>query len=112
MPDGMSRREFAESLALAALVPVLGVGAAPVRLPWWEAVAGGAAAEEPGALAKALAEAIRAEYGSRLSGADLSTITRQIQSGLERVENIRKVELANGDEPHFIFSAASRGSHG
>ncbi|MGH7527073.1 MAG: hypothetical protein ACREMX_10250 [Gemmatimonadales bacterium] len=112
MSDGMSRREFAVSLALAALVPVLGVGTAPVRLAWWEAVGRDAAAEEPGALAKALAEAIRAQYGSRISEADLATITRQIQSGLERVEKIRKVELANGDEPHFTFSATPRGSYG
>ena len=58
-----------------------------------------------GALAKALAGAIRAQYGSRLSAKALTTITNQIQSGLERVERLKKVPLANGDEPDFVFSA-------
>jgi hypothetical protein len=65
-----------------------------------------AASDEPGALARALAEAIRAQYGARLEAGDLDTITRQIQASLERAEQIRKVELANGDEPDFVFSAA------
>ena len=30
---------------------------------------------------------------------------RQIESGLERAEKVRKVVLANGDEPDFVFSA-------
>ena len=40
----------------------------------------GLAAHEPGALAKALAGAIRAQYGDRLSEADLAMVTRQIES--------------------------------
>ena len=107
----MNRREFAESVALAALAPLLGVPVAGLRL---ETALGGsmladaapAGSDEPGALARALAEAIRVQYGSRLQAGDLDTITRQIQASLERAEQIRKVELANGDEPDFVFSAA------
>jgi hypothetical protein len=107
----VNRREFAESAALAALAPLLGV--APTRLRLETALggsplAGAAPAEidEPGALARALAEAIRVQYGSRLQAGDLATITQQIQASLERAEQVRKMDLANGDEPNFVFSAA------
>ena len=104
----MSRRDFAESLALAALVPLLGPGLGPIRWPGSEAPAvlpAGVARPAPGALAKALAEAIRAQYGDRLSSADLAVVTRQIENGLERAEKVRKPALANGDGPDFVFSA-------
>ena len=114
MPE-MTRREFAEAIALAALVPVLGTGAAPIR--WPRAIAAGApatglAAQEPGALARALAGVIRAQYGGRLSEADLAVVTRQIENGLERADKIRKATVANGDEPDFVFSAIRSGVPG
>jgi hypothetical protein len=100
----LSRRSFAESLALAALAPMLGVPPESIRLTAWTPPAGLDHAA-PGKLAKALVQAIRAQYGSRLSTRDLDTITRQIQSGLDRVEQLRKVRLLNGDEPDFVFAA-------
>jgi hypothetical protein len=107
----VNRRDFAESVALAALAPLLGISPAGLRLEpaLGETLLAGAASagnDEPGALARALAEVIRVQYGSRLQSGDLETITRQIQSSLERAEQIRKIELANGDEPDFVFSAA------
>jgi len=114
MPE-MSRREFAEAIALATLVPVLGTGASPIRWPGPLAAgapATGLAAHEPGALARALAGVIRAQYGDRLSGADLAVVTRQIEAGLERADKIRKATLANGDEPDFVFSAIRSGAAG
>jgi hypothetical protein len=104
----MNRREFAEAIALATLVPVLGSGVGPIR--WPEAFGTGVPSPElvalqPSALAKALAGAIRAQYGDRLSEADLAVVTRQIEAGLERAGKLRKVALANGDEPDFVFSA-------
>jgi hypothetical protein len=101
----VSRRSFAESLALAALAPLMGVPPETVRLAGWSPEAPLDAGDDPGALAKALAEVIRRQYGSRLSAADLATVTRQIRAGLERVDQLRTVELSNGDEPDFIFSA-------
>jgi hypothetical protein len=95
----MSRREFAETITLATLAPLLDGTYTPVRLP-----ALVAAAEDPGALAKALTAAIRAQYASRLSEADLGVVTRQIQAALERAAKVRKVPLTNGDEPDFLFS--------
>ena len=81
----LNRREFAEALALAALVPMLGTLPGIGHLPAFTTAAG-TARTRAGSLAKALAGAIRAQYGSRLSEADLATITRQIQSGLERAD--------------------------
>ncbi|MBA3319230.1 MAG: hypothetical protein H0T50_14220 [Gemmatimonadales bacterium] len=107
MPE-MNRREFAEAIALAALVPVLGTGndAIPWRgTPAALGPAAGAPAQEPSGLAKALAAAIRAQYGDRLSEADLAVITRQIETGLERAEKVRRSALSNGDAPDFVFSA-------
>lgn len=103
----MNRREFAESLALAALAPLLPGTASPLRLPTTVA-----AAEDPGALAKALAGVLRAQYGDRLGAADLATVTRQIEASLERSAKIRKIPLANGDEPDFVFSAVRAPSDG
>lgn len=111
----MNRREFAEAIALAALVPVLGTGAGPIRWPGpiaTVAPAAGLAAHEPRALAKALAAALRAQYGDRLSEADLAVVTRQIETGLERADKIRMATLANGDEPDFLFSAIRSELHG
>ena len=101
----LTRRAFAESLAIAALAPVLGVPPGSIPVLHWSAPADSLPVPA-GALAKALAGAIRAQYGSRLSAKALTTITDQIQSGLERVERLKKVPLANGDEPDFVFSAS------
>ena len=102
----LTRRAFAESLAVAALAPVLGVPPGSIPVLDWSSPADSVHAPA-GALAKALVGAIRAQYGSRLSTKALTTITDQIQSGLERVERLKKVPLSNGDEPDFVFSAAS-----
>ena len=105
----VNRREFAESIALAALAPMLGGGVESIR--WRGLVAAtGSDVEEAGALAKALAAAIQAQYGGRLSPADLATITQQIESGLERAQKVRQVSLGNGDEPDFVFSAVRPGT--
>jgi hypothetical protein len=99
----ISRRSFAESLAAAALAPLIGSPPESIRLPAWNGP--DPVSAEPGALAKSLTEVIRAQYGSRLSSQDLAGIARQIQAGLERVEQLKKVELSNGDEPDFVFRA-------
>jgi hypothetical protein len=94
----LSRRAFAESLAAAALAPLVGVRPQSIHLAP-HAIAPMRHASDPGRLAKALAEVIRTQYGSRLSAGDLATITAQIQTGLERVDRLRKVDLTNGDQP-------------
>jgi hypothetical protein len=106
----LNRREFAESVLTAALVPLLGSGVSPLPSGWWPAAptAGGTAPsldEDLDTMAQSLAGVIRAQYGARLSDADIATITRQIRNALERAEQMRKIDLANGDEPDFVFSA-------
>ena len=108
---GLNRREFAESVMTAALVPLLGV--APLSAGWWQGVSPTLAAVPPDgdldALAGALAAVVRSQYGERLTEADVTIITRQIRAALDRAEQMRKVHLANGDEPDFAFSAPGDG---
>jgi len=103
VPDPISRREFAERLALAAAAPYVALdvparspSAVPPPLPTQQ--------PEPSPLARALAEAIRLRYGDRLSGDDLKTITQGIEARLQGVERLYRVALTNGDEPDFVFS--------
>lgn len=91
---------------MAALAPLIGVRPELIRLVTWadpgstEQLLGG----DPSALAKALTEVIRTQFGSRLTAADLAMVKRQIQTGLERVDRLRKVDLSNGDEPDLVFA--------
>ena len=102
----VNRREFAGAVVLAALAPVLGIEASPARPSWWDRTAE-QAGDDLDALAGALTEAVRVQYRDRLGPEDLKTITRQIKLSLTRAEEMRKVELANGDEPAFVFSASA-----
>ena len=102
-------------MALAAAAPLLLPGLTVVpplhdveRGPGGEGLAetGNAQqANEPSALAKALAEGIRLRYGDRLSADDLAVITRGIDGRLRGVDRLYQVALTNGDEPDFVFRA-------
>jgi hypothetical protein len=105
MSAGFTRRSFTESLVLTALAPAFGVRPDAMIAPYAPTLVDVAESAAPGALARALARAISSQYGGRLSPGDLASITRQIQSSLERAAQIRKVDLANGDEPDFIYAA-------
>jgi hypothetical protein len=111
VPLHISRRAFAERLALAAAAPLL-LGDIPrlsalPPLPIEERGSGGEVQQptEPSALAKTLAEAIRLRYGDRLSADDMTIITRNIDGRLRGVDRLYQVALANGDEPDFVFRA-------
>ncbi|MGH7673165.1 MAG: hypothetical protein ACREMC_09700 [Gemmatimonadales bacterium] len=95
MKDAISRRAFAERLALAA--------AAPLVLADLEA-SGQGVREEPSALAKALAEGVRLRYPDRFSADDLAAITRSIDSRLRGVERLYQTALTNADEPDFLYA--------
>ena len=95
----MRRRAFAESLAVAALAPMLGVPVETIRLdppvpgaPPEPAMPEGASAGGAGSLALVLTEIIRLRYGSRLHAGALATITGQIEAGLECADLIRDAE--------------------
>ena len=101
----MNRRSFAESLALAALAPALGVPAEALRLDFGQfdvarlptgssesaALEGGSEAS----LVQALVEIIRLEYGSRLTAAELAGVAKQIQAGLDRADLIRQADRSH-----------------
>jgi hypothetical protein len=113
MSAACTRRSFTESLALMALAPTFGIRPDAMVTPYAPSVAdvaesAAAAGAMPGALAKALARVVRAQYSARLSPSDMTAITEQIQSSLDRAAKIRKIDLANGDEPDFVYSALPR----
>ena len=98
----MNRRSFAESLALAALAPALGVPAEALRLDFGRLdaarlPAASGALEEASAvsLALALVEIIRLEYGSRLTAGELAGVAEQIQAGLDRADLIRQADRSH-----------------
>jgi hypothetical protein len=108
MSADLTRRAFAERLALAVAAPFvledLPAPAPPAPPAPPASLASQGQDQEPSALAKALAESIRVRYGDRLSAEDVQTITRGIDSRLRNLERLYRVPLANSDEPDFIFS--------
>ena len=101
--DAISRRAFAERLALAIAAPYL-VDESP--LSGTERGSGGEdqQQQEPSPLAKALAEGIRLRYPDRFTADDLTTITRSIENRLRQVERLYQMTLTNADEPDFVYS--------
>jgi hypothetical protein len=93
----ISRRAFAEQLALMAAAPWFIEDLKPVQQQQQQQ-------QEPSALAKGLAEAIRLRYPDRFSADDLAAITRGIDGRLRAVERLYQTTLTNGDEPDFVYS--------
>jgi hypothetical protein len=107
MADAITRREFAELLALSAAAPYIVADIPPLPVPFPSATGsphGAPQQAEPSPLANALTEAIRLRYGDRLSAGDLKTIAQGIESRLQGLERLYGVALANADEPDFVFS--------
>lgn len=107
MSDSLSRRAFAERLALAAAAPFIALDL-PLELRTPEPTPPrppSAQQPEPSPLAKTLAEAIRLRYGDRLTSDDLKTITAGIEQRLQGLDRLARVALTNADEPDFVFSA-------
>lgn len=92
----ISRREFAERLALVAAAPWFVDDFTPPHRPQQP--------QEPSALAKALAEGVRLRYPDRFSADDLTAITRSIDNRLRQLERLYQTPLTNGDEPDFVYS--------
>ncbi len=100
--DAISRRAFAEQLALAAAAPwfLEDVGSARPQPPSPTPQA----QQEPSALAKALAETVRLRYPDRFTADDLAAITRSVDGRLRAIERLYQTALTNGDEPDFVYS--------
>lgn len=108
MTDSISRRAFAEQLALAAAAPwIVGDDLTPTPWPPLHSVERGnegVRQQEPSALAKALAEGVRLRYPDRFTPEELATITRSIDSRLRAVERLYQTTLTNADEPDFVYA--------
>jgi hypothetical protein len=91
-----ARRRFLKSLAVAPLVPAL----APPPTPAPAAPSGHEA------VAEALAEVVKREFGAHLDAAELEAVRKELARGVERAERLRKAaRLRNADEPVSRFEA-------
>lgn len=104
MSDPISRRAFAERLALVAAAPFVLEDLRAAPLPPAAARLGAQQAAAPSALALALAEGIRVRYGDRLSADDVKTIAQAIETRLRGYERLYKQALTNADEPDCVFA--------
>jgi len=93
----ISRRAFAERLALMAAAPWFVEDVRPTQLQQQQT-------QEPSALARALAESVRLRYPDRFSAEDLTAITRSIDGRLRAIERLYQTTLTNADEPDFVYS--------
>ncbi len=93
------RRRFLQSLSAAPLLPAVLVQA-QATVPETSPTA---------ALARHLAEVVRARYGGQLEAADLDEVARLIGESLDGAEKLRSVKLGNADEPVTLFSARRPG---
>jgi hypothetical protein len=93
-----ARRGFLKSLAVVPLVPA---ALAPQATP--------APAVSPSgheAVAEALAEVVKREFGANLDAAELDAVKKELTRSLERAERLRKAaRLGNADEPVVRFEA-------
>ena len=95
----LSRRAFAEQLAWLAAAPWFVDDVRPV-LP----LAQSQQAQEPSALAKALAQTISLRYPERFSADDLTAITRSIDNRLRQIDRLYQTPITNADEPDFVYA--------
>jgi hypothetical protein len=120
--NDLSRRAFAKAAVAAVAVPVLAplaacAGSAPESSPAPAPSAGpstppaaqpdSAAAtpqrQEPTPLARALAEAVRVQYGDRMTDAEMAKVQRSISGILQTAERLRRFPLPIATEPTFVY---------
>lgn len=110
------RRGFLRLLALVGMSSAVGRTAVSLAAdpPAKPAAAAAAAADttavpdappEPSPDARALAGIVERRYGRHLTPEQLADVTRELDGRLRLGEALRKVELANADEPDFVFGA-------
>ena len=91
-----ARRGFLKSLALVPLAPAALAPQAGPAPP----TAGDAA------VAEALTEAVRREFGAHLDAAELDTVKKELTRNLESAARLRQAaKLGNADEPVSRFEA-------
>jgi hypothetical protein len=63
------------------------------------------ATDLPATVAETLTEVVRLRHGKNLSAEQLKAVRGSITRSQRSAELMKKVKLANGDEPAFVFSA-------
>jgi hypothetical protein len=113
--NDLTRRDFAKAAVAAAVAPALAACAitAPETAPAPEttsaaptptaAPASSGAQQEPTPLARALAEAIRVQYGDRMTEAEMAKVQRSISGVLSTAERLRRFPLLIATEPTFVY---------
>lgn len=61
----------------------------------------------PSPVAAAYAEVARARFGERLTPDELARVRRDLEGNVRASDRLRAHQLANADEPDFVFEAAS-----
>ena len=117
---GYGRRRFVQLMGWAGVVamarggPALAAAAAKTRLknapppsmpPPPADTSATARPPEISEEACALAEVVKQRYGSKLSGEDLQSITRDLDGDVRAMKRLGEVKLANADEPDLTFHA-------
>jgi len=91
----VARRGFLMSVAAVPLAPAA-LGAQGAAAP----------PGEKDAVAEALAEAVKRQFGAHLDAAELEAVKKELAKSLERSEKLRKeARLGNADEPVTRFEA-------
>jgi hypothetical protein len=109
----LTRRDFAKAAVAAAVTPVLASCAAampepspaPAAAPALAAATAPAAgnAQEPTPLARALMDAVRAQYGDRMTEEEMAKVQRGISGVLSTAERLRRFPLPIATEPSFVY---------
>lgn len=113
--NDVSRRTFARAAVAAVAVPVLAPLAAcappqaapapaPSATPADSAAAAPPAdAQEPTPLARALGDAVRVQYGERMTEAEMAKVQRSISGTLQTAERLRRFDLPIWTDPAFVY---------
>ena len=102
------RRGFLKCLAAAPLAPA---AIAPQAAPAPPPAAAPAPPKGHEAVAEALAEAVKREFGAHLDSAEIEAVRKELRAGLERGERLRRAaRLSNSDEPVNRFEARPTGA--
>ncbi len=116
----VSRRDFARAAVAAVAVPMLAplaacAGAAPESPPAPSTAPAASPAaqpdsaaatpqpQEPTPLARALAEAVRVQYGDRMNEAEMAKVQRSISGILQTADRLRQFPLPIATEPSFVY---------